>query len=281
MRYLTIAGIHIHVSGFDYEYFDRRTAEYVSEKKDPDLTVSVELCEHISVPDTDVFVVNGYRHFCKTDNGYCLYDLYKGRCVAVVYADKDWKSVNACLADVKDIGGSDFDIRRFNLLGMAFRQRILRFGGIAYHSSTVCYKNKGIVFTAPSGTGKSTHTELWTKYCEGAFVLNDDTPAIRIIDGKVVFFGTPWSGKTEINRNVSCEGAAIVFLQRGENKLKQVSGIDAYKMLIGGVMSLPVFEEDMNLVLSVLQEVSSIPTYVLYCDISREAVETVRNEIFK
>lgn len=281
MIYLDIAGIHIHASGFDCEYFSHRTREYESNPASADLTVSVEICDYIPVPEFPVSVSYGYRRFCRTDDGYCIYDFYDNRCVAAVFADKNWENVNAYLVDIKDIGEADCDIRRFNLLGMAFRQRILRFNGIVYHSSTICYKDKGVIFTAASGTGKSTHTGLWTKYYNDAFILNDDSPVIRIIDNKILFCGTPWSGKTELNKNICVDGAAVVFLQRGENSIKPVTGINAFKMLFGGMMNLPVFEEEMELALSVLQKISDIPMYILYCDISKEAVDTVKNEIFK
>ena len=283
MIYLKIAGLCIEADGFEYEYFRKRTSEYVCEKHEPDLSVSVELCDSLVIPSEKPFAEAGIRKYCYIDGDFCFYDVHNGNCIALVRADSKWKKVRAYLTDVSGIGGADNDIRRFFMLGEVFRYCLLWNDGIAYHSSTIAHKGMGIVFTAASGTGKSTHTGLWLKYYgDETEIINDDTPALRFIDGKPYLYGTPWSGKTEINKNVCVPAAGIVFLQRGlTNSIRRISGIEGYRMLIGGVMTLPVFEEAMQRVLSMLERATVIPAYVLYCNISREAVDTVKNEIFE
>ena len=69
------------------------------------------------------------------------------------------------------------------------------------HSSCVVYEDKAYLFSAPCGTGKSTHTQIWLKRFPGAYILNDDKPAIRIMEDGVYAFGTPFSGKTDLNVN--------------------------------------------------------------------------------
>ena len=70
------------------------------------------------------------------------------------------------------------------------------------HSSAVVVDGYAYLFSADSGTGKSTHTGLWKQHFgDRAYIINDDKPAIRKVDGEWYVFGTPWSGKTDTSVN--------------------------------------------------------------------------------
>ena len=95
------------------------------------------------------------------------------------------------------------------------------FGTVAIHTSTIACQGKAILFLGESGTGKSTHTRLWQEHIEGAALLNDDSPIIRIIDGKPWVYGSPWSGKTPCYKNESYPLAACVRLSQAPyNQMK-------------------------------------------------------------
>ena len=86
------------------------------------------------------------------------------------------------------------------------------------HSSAVVVDGYAYLFSADSGVGKSTHTDLWLKLLgEKAFIVNDDKPAIRNIDGEWFVYGTPWCGKNNTNKNAKIKLGAIVFLERSED----------------------------------------------------------------
>ena len=94
------------------------------------------------------------------------------------------------------------------------------------HAAVVSCEGKGYLFLGPSGTGKSTHAQLWRKHFEGTELGNDDNPVVR--DG--VVYGSPWSGKkTPCYRNVSVPIGGIVMLSQAPyNKIRRLSGIEAY-----------------------------------------------------
>lgn len=99
--------------------------------------------------------------------------------------------------------------------GMYFYYQLLRFQGLMVHASALAYQNRAYLFSAPSGTGKSTHVGLWQKYLGAdVAVINDDKPAIRILPDGLYVYGTPWSGKTDKNTNVKVPLGGIVFLER-------------------------------------------------------------------
>ena len=93
------------------------------------------------------------------------------------------------------------------------------------HAAVVSCGGKGYLFLGPSGTGKSTHAQLWIKHIGGTELVNDDNPVVR--DG--IVYGSPWSGKTPCYRNVSYPIGGIVMLSQAPyNKIRRLSGIEAY-----------------------------------------------------
>ena len=98
-----------------------------------------------------------------------------------------------------------------------FARAMLDFNGISMHASAVVVDDKAYLFSAPSGTGKSTHTANWLKlFGDRSYILNDDVPTIRIVDDEVFAYGTPWAGSTRINKNAKAHLGGICFLTRSE-----------------------------------------------------------------
>ena len=91
---------------------------------------------------------------------------------------------------------------------------------------------KVVSFTGKSGTGKSTHSQLWLKYIDGTELVNDDNPVVRIIDGEARVYGSPWSGKTPCYRNVDYPIGGIVKLKQAPfNEIRRMKAVEAYVAL--------------------------------------------------
>ena len=110
---------------------------------------------------------------------------------------------------------SDEDTAEYMGTGAIFNRHLLNFNGSFLHSSAVVLDGKAYLFSAPSGTGKSTHTEKWCRLF-GARILNDDKPALRFVDGVWMAYGTPWSGKYDLSSNEGVPIGGVAVLQRGE-----------------------------------------------------------------
>ncbi len=161
--------------------------------------------------------------------------------------------------------------------GGYFYEQLARFDGVMLHSSCVEYEGKAYLFSARSGTGKSTHTHLWLKYLPGARIINDDKPAIRRVDGVYYAYGTPWSGKTDESVNIGVPIGGIAFLSRGENSIKRIPGFMALKPFMDQTVR-PQDKELMSKALDVINGIlTDIPIYKLSCDMSEEAVKTACN----
>ena len=165
-------------------------------------------------------------------------------------------------------------------MGDIFSHYCLQHNKMVLHGSSIMSNGGAVIFSAPSGTGKSTHTALWKKYFPDTVYINDDTPAVGKENGSFYAYGTPWSGKTDINNNICAPLKAIVFINRGtENKIERIGGHEALGLLLGETRKIPV-REDMEKAVELCYEIMrEVPVYRLYCDISEEAVITVRKEL--
>lgn len=161
--------------------------------------------------------------------------------------------------------------------GAFFYEQLARYNGVMLHASCVEYEGKAYLFSARSGTGKSTHTHLWLKYLPGSRIINDDKPAIRLIDGSFYAYGTPWSGKTNESVNTGVPIAGICFLSRGENEIKPLKGLKALKLFMDQTVR-PNDRALMEKMLETLNRVlTEIPVFEMSCDMSEEAVMTAYN----
>lgn len=143
-----------------------------------------------------------------------------------------------------------------------------------FHCSAIAVDDQGYLFTAPSGTGKSTHTRLWRERFDGrAVMINDDKPMIQVRDDEIYVCGTPWNGKHNLgcNRKVPIRG--ICILERGtKNSIWQMKSAEAYPFLWVQIYH-PANRESMIRTIQLLKKVAErIPLYRLQCNISQEAV---------
>ena len=113
-------------------------------------------------------------------------------------------------------------------------EKLLEQNVILMHGSTVAVDGQAFLFTAPCGTGKSTHTRLWREiFGERAVMVNDDKPFLRFRDGQILAYGSPWSGKHGLASNVCFPLAGVCVLRRGaENVIRRIDGSDISEFLL-------------------------------------------------
>lgn len=136
-----------------------------------------------------------------------------------------------------------------------FCREIIRHGRFFLHASAVVYKDEAYLFSAPSGMGKSTHTSLWLKEFSGSYILNDDKPVILPKKDSVSVFGTPFSGKTDLQVNREVRLRAICFLKRGEeNSVSRVVDDRAIALILNNTYR-PKNGESMKLLFDMIDRV--------------------------
>ncbi len=175
------------------------------------------------------------------------------------------------------------DLREYMLVGKAFYHHLLRFRGLMLHASAVVVDNEAYLFSAPSGTGKSTHTSLWLEYFgEKAYILNDDKPAIRLFPDGVYAYGTPFSGKYDISVNAKVPLRGIAFIERSETNYVERQ---TKKQALYSILNQTARPEDVSLYTLLLSTVGEllerVNVFTLHCNISREAVSVSYEEMRK
>ena len=150
------------------------------------------------------------------------------RCYGMLLDLKNKKAIlNFKIRDEFAVRAADDFIRFAFIYTSAFHNTIL------LHSSCIAYQGDGIAFTGHSGIGKSTHSSLWLKNVEGAELINDDQPAVRVINNKTIIYGTPWSGKTLCYKQKKANLQVILCMKQAkENKITAINTTTLFTNLL-------------------------------------------------
>lgn len=172
-----------------------------------------------------------------------------------------------------------YSLAMLNLISL--EQILLDFEAMILHCSFVRWNGHGILFTGPSGIGKSTQASLWKQY-ENAEILNGDRAAIRNMDGRWRAYGIPFAGSSGIYRNESADLSVIVILKQGkENRIRKISNIEAFKNIYKETTSHKWNRDFQNKIMDLISNlVESVQIYELECRPDGEAVEILKKEFY-
>lgn len=165
----------------------------------------------------------------------------------------------------------------YSCAGAEFYMKLLKHQGFMIHASAVEKEGKAYLFSAPSGTGKSTHAQLWRQTFKGEpiRIINDDKPAVCLQNGVFYACGTPFSGKTDKNENRKAPIQGLCMLHRGKtNKIQKITSGEALPLILPQTLFYGD-EEETNLLLSFLDRfLQSVPVYKMECTMEEEAAKT-------
>ena len=113
-------------------------------------------------------------------------------------------------------------------------ERLLDQGVLLFHGSALAVDGQAYLFTARSGTGKSTHARLWRQMLgERVVMINDDKPVLKISESGVSVCGTPWNGKHRLGGPVIRPLRALCVLERAErNRIEPLNSWEAFPLLL-------------------------------------------------
>ncbi len=158
--------------------------------------------------------------------------------------------------------------------GGSFYSQLLDFNGMLIHASAVIMDGYAYLFSAPCGTGKSTHTTMWREAFgyDRVLMLNDDKPALRLENGRWCAYGTPWSGKTAQNINMRVPLGGICVLTRGQtNEITPFGGSQAVLALLEQTVRPGIASARERLLELMDSLLSTVPVWKLKCTPTVEA----------
>ena len=169
------------------------------------------------------------------------------------------------------------------LINRALCRKMAEYDAYLFHSAVITYKGKCIAFSGKRGTGKSTHIGLWKdKFGKEVTVINGDTPLLALRDGKLIAYGTPWCGKEGWQTNTSAALDAVVFLEQAKANAITTVGKEEFTHRISEQILPPANRDTADQCVELLHHtVEHVPAYLLKCNMSTTAVDTVVRELYK
>jgi len=153
------------------------------------------------------------------------------------------------------------------------------FDTFLFHGSAIAVDNEAYLFTAKSGTGKSTHSRLWCDLLgDKAVMVNDDKPLIRSAENKTIIYGTPYNGKHRRGSNIAVPLKAICVLKRGEeNKIRKITKDEVFPYLLQQTYR-PADKTAYLLTIKALDRLThNVAFYMLECNMDISAAEVSYN----
>ncbi len=225
----------------------------------------------ISIAGLVIDVKNKYHHFEQICRDYEVHGKEPDFCIEVT--DEELEKAIAA-----DPGFSDGYVEGLEIYRKICK-KVLDYDAMLIHSAAVSVDNEAYLFTAVSGTGKTTHISLWKKkFGDRLHIVNGDKPIIRNIDGTFYVCGTPYQGKEGYGENMMVPIKAMCILERGEkNEIVKIPPADAIStMLVQTLRTNDMHEMERMLTLTD-KLLNSVPFYRLKCNMDIEAADVSYN----
>lgn len=219
------------------------------------------------------------KKFCKdylTDDGPVDFSVVMRQ--EIILAERD-KAERQAIAEGMERSGCSTEYLETLAIYRMIAEEMLKYDTFLFHGSVVAVDGEGYLFTALSGTGKSTHTAYWRQvFGERAVMINDDKPLIRIMEDGVLVCGTPWDGKHRLSTNAVVPLKGLCILNRAEeNNIEPISARQAMPTLLQQCYR-PEDPQQMAKVLQLLDKLTKrTGLYNLGCNMSPEAAHVAYN----
>lgn len=282
-RYFRIGSIQFRVdTSFYVSFFNiwsYKIDSYLTEKNGADSLITISYkAEIYNIKGTKLLRHDNfgfYECYIVEGENQIIYFHYKRKSTKETYftfsLDKNYREI--CL--LEDYTNS-YRAIPFEYLGQIVPYVVLKYGFLSFHGVLMEYKYKGVIISAPSGTGKTTHARMW-RDIKKALIINGDRTVCQYIKNRWTGVGFPWSGTSgeQINRSVPIK--AIVVLERGNaNEAYQITGLEAFGAVLPHILC-PTWDADltgkaMDLLNDFLRD---IPVIRLQCRPDPESVEVL------
>jgi len=259
---------------------------FCDSSRDEDVTITISRGKMIEVPLDEVKEMRMHGHMMRSYNGQVFgirsendkvtYFKYNDEYTRFELNINDSITLDdAAIADglVNEISAV---LRRIFIMLVAVRN------GVCLHSASIKYKNAGIMFSAVSGTGKTTHANLWQEVFEGVEIINGDNGYLVVEDNGPYLYGSPWCGTSADCLNVKVPPKAVIFIEQAkENSIEKLGVAEAF-MRLSSRCFMPVWDNKLMLGAIDTAEVlaNTIECYLLKCLPDKDAVRVCYDGIY-
>lgn len=274
---LNMAGFVWRIDAPVHLKIDRRFQPFLTDAPHDDCSISFEISRPEGLRGTVVHAEN--PRVLRLADGYAIERnlLAPEPCTCLVSRDADPLHQQGYLYPELIRFFRDFD----NLLDAANLEHMLTaLGAVSLHSSFITHNGQAILFSAPSGTGKSTQAALWEQYAH-AEQINGDRSVIRCVDGVWTAFGFPFAGSSGIYKNKSAPIRAIVVLRQApENTIERLAAPEAFRLLYSETAIQRWNTQGHAAAVDLLIRLSAaVPVYRLCCTPDARAVDLLQTTL--
>ena len=238
-----------------------------------------ESCDVPEGEEVGQFDCGGCNHgVYRMEDGYKMFvSNPEGQLCCTFIAQKQFSQCKATMFGTPEQGS--FGLNNAIMIMFAFAGAMQ--GILLMHASVPLLNDKAYLCLGKSGTGKSTQCKLWLMHVEGTELLNDDTPAVRYLDGKTYIYGTPWSGKTPCYRNLRKECGAFLRLQQYPgNIIKKHNPLQGFASILSSCSTMIWDKPSYNAICDTVSKIASITaSYHLRCKPDKDAARLSYNTI--
>ena len=258
---------------------ERGLAEFSVDRVNNPFLYQFDIVDELMPPEGDLISNTGAYRIYRNDSHLSKFVGFVGESSAKAYGRVDYDGKSHRVQILRSAISERIPVHVvLNILGI--EHLAAKSGGFVFHCSYISFDDGAILFTAPSGVGKSTQAELWAKH-RGAEIINGDRAAVHVRNGIVYAEGIPFSGSSEFCKNRILPVKAIVYLTQAQRtSIHPLSGFEAFAKIWQGISADTWNREDMEVVSKAAQETASlIPIYHLACTPDVSAVVAVEQAI--
>lgn len=214
---------------------------------------------------------NYYRTFCDIPTDMKTYAVarydYRNGTIHVNYLE----SGEECVAEFQN-----------SFFHLAFEELLIYRNRMIFHASCVKTGFGGLLFSGPSGIGKSTQADLWCKH-RGVKLINGDRPVLSKAGDSWLSWGSPYAGSSRCYVNESCPITAVIMLrQASECSLRRLSTGEAFRAVWSG-LTVHTWDPEFVRIASdlALDLIGSVHVFEFSCTPDERAVEYLEKSLRK
>ena len=242
-------------------------------------TYQIRVTDKIPLPDGEIIVRRPELTAYQTSTGESRLIGIKGQNSFYACYEEISNQQAEVFLSVKEISELHIDSIFTSLF--ALERHIIKKDSLILHCAYMVYQGRAILFSAPSGIGKSTQAELWKQY-RGSRIVNGDRALLRKIDGAWSACGWPVCGSSDICESEDTPLYTIVMLRQGEtNHIERLSPIQAFAQLYAQITINQWNPAFVQRAMELIEDlIGQVPVYQLTCNMTEDAVKCLEQAIF-